>query len=412
MGHDVFISYSSKDKAVGDAVCQALEGEGVRCWIAPRDILPGADWGEAIVDAISASRLMVMVFSSSANQSHQIKREVERAVHHGIPIIPLRIEEEAPSKSLEYFISTPHWLDALTPPMEAHLVRLAQTAKALLGETVRPRDLPKGERPAVTPPPARQFGPEVRPTTPPPRQGRRRAMPGRVTVTAVTITILAVAAVAWGWWEYAHRAPAVPGGGHARLSARPDVQSLAPPLAVPLRVEVWRNDRWLNVIDATPLADGERVRVRADVPPGYAAKLFLFDAEGNLTGLAELAADHRQQTLEYPGPGQAVPLTGKPGTEVVLVCARRSDPLTLEELRGAWGEEGAWPPLPAKSVLQVTSKGVESLSTGRGFGPPEELSDAQSVVSRRLEMLQQALDDKVEALTAIAFPHVRPPGNR
>jgi hypothetical protein len=57
MAHDVFISYSSKDKVVADAVCAGLEGRGIACWIAPRDLVPGVDWGAAIVDAISGSKV-------------------------------------------------------------------------------------------------------------------------------------------------------------------------------------------------------------------------------------------------------------------------------------------------------------------------------------------------------------------
>ncbi|HUQ10756.1 MAG TPA: toll/interleukin-1 receptor domain-containing protein [Steroidobacteraceae bacterium] len=132
MAHDVFISYCTEDKPIADAVCATLEGQGTRCWIAPRDILPGTDWGEAIVDAINESKAMLLVFSSKANASQQIKREVERAVHRGIPLIPVRLDDALPSKSLEYFISTPHWLDALTPPLESHLQRVAQAVKALL----------------------------------------------------------------------------------------------------------------------------------------------------------------------------------------------------------------------------------------------------------------------------------------
>lgn len=132
MAHDVFISYCSEDKPIADAVCATLEGQGTRCWIAPRDILPGTDWGEAIVDAINESKAMLLVFSSKANASPQIKREVERAVHRGIPLIPVRLDDALPSKSLEYFISTPHWLDALTPPLESHLQRVSQAVKALL----------------------------------------------------------------------------------------------------------------------------------------------------------------------------------------------------------------------------------------------------------------------------------------
>ncbi|MDA8049107.1 MAG: toll/interleukin-1 receptor domain-containing protein [Rhodospirillales bacterium] len=132
MARDVFISYSSKDKPTADAACAKLEERGIRCWIAPRDILPGADWSSSIIDAINGARAMVLVFSANANASQQIKREVERVVHKGIPIIPLRIENVAPENSLEYFISTPHWLDAFSPPLEHHLAYLADVIRHIL----------------------------------------------------------------------------------------------------------------------------------------------------------------------------------------------------------------------------------------------------------------------------------------
>jgi hypothetical protein len=134
MTHDVFISYSSKDKPIADAICATMENNGVRCWIAPRDIRPGADWGESIIHAIAASRVFVLVLSHAANASPQIKREVERAVSHGLPIIPYRIEDVMPAESLEYFVSTTHWLDAFTPPMEQHARYLADTVKRILEE--------------------------------------------------------------------------------------------------------------------------------------------------------------------------------------------------------------------------------------------------------------------------------------
>src|SRR5882672_2256836 len=65
MQFDAFISYSTQDKATADAACAALEAAGIRCWIAPRDILPGADWGAAILDALDSCRAMVLIFSSS-----------------------------------------------------------------------------------------------------------------------------------------------------------------------------------------------------------------------------------------------------------------------------------------------------------------------------------------------------------
>jgi hypothetical protein len=132
MAHDVFLSYSSKDKAAADAVCNVLERNRIRVWMAPRDIVPGVGWAASIIGAINGARVMVLVFSSHANTSPQIEREVERAINKAIPVIPFRVENVAPSDALEYFISSPHWLDAFTPPFEQHLERLAEAVKRLL----------------------------------------------------------------------------------------------------------------------------------------------------------------------------------------------------------------------------------------------------------------------------------------
>lgn len=144
MAFDVFISYASKDKTVADAVCARLEASGIRCWIAPRDIVAGTSYGEAIIEAIHGAKVMVLVFSSSANASGHIPKEVERAVSNGVAVLPFRIEDVAPGKSLDYFIGSVHWLDAMTPPMEKHLDNLAATVQKLLpvkpGETAPPTD--------------------------------------------------------------------------------------------------------------------------------------------------------------------------------------------------------------------------------------------------------------------------------
>jgi hypothetical protein len=129
---DAFISYSTKDKAVADAACAALEGAGVRCWVAPRDVLPGAEWGGSIVKAIDHCHVMVLIFSSHANASKQVVREVQRAISRGVPLVPLRIENTVPTDTLAYFMDSVHWLDALSPPLENHLRRLTDAVRAFL----------------------------------------------------------------------------------------------------------------------------------------------------------------------------------------------------------------------------------------------------------------------------------------
>jgi hypothetical protein len=118
MPYDAFLSYSSQDKTIADAMCHYLEQRGLRCWIAPRDVRPGEDYAAEIIDAIMASRALVVVFSANANASKHVKSEVERAVSHGIVVIPFRTEEVQPSKTLELFLGAKHWLDAMSLPLE------------------------------------------------------------------------------------------------------------------------------------------------------------------------------------------------------------------------------------------------------------------------------------------------------
>ncbi len=132
MAHDVFISYSSKDKTVADAICASLEAENIRCWIAPRDVLPGTEWAAAIMGALDSCRVMVLVFSSSSNTSPQVNREVEHAFNKGLIVVPFRIEDVKPNDGLYYYISSVHWLDALTEPMNLHIDKLVVRVKSIV----------------------------------------------------------------------------------------------------------------------------------------------------------------------------------------------------------------------------------------------------------------------------------------
>jgi hypothetical protein len=99
---------------------------------------------------------MVLIFSAHANASPQIRNEIARAVGHGVPVLPVRIEDILPTKSLAYFMTAVHWLDALSPPLEQHLQRLADSIKALLQiDTPAPDaiiDAPRGIAPPAKAP--------------------------------------------------------------------------------------------------------------------------------------------------------------------------------------------------------------------------------------------------------------------
>ena len=148
MAHDVFISYSSKDKQAADAVCARLESEGIKCWIAPRDIPPSARYAQSIISGINGSRLMIFIFSSHSNDSEHVESEIDRAYNKRLPIIPLRIEDVALTGSLEYYLSTAQWFDALTPPLAAHLERLPGVVRQLLEINVDAAPAASAPRPA------------------------------------------------------------------------------------------------------------------------------------------------------------------------------------------------------------------------------------------------------------------------
>lgn len=139
MLHKVFVCHSAKDKHVADSACSALEAQRIRCWIAPRDILAGEEYGKDIVEAISSCQIVLLIFSAHANKSPHVRREIERAVSKGKIIVPFRIEDSLPSDALEFALSNTHWLDALTPPLESHLTELCNTISRLIQKHKEPK---------------------------------------------------------------------------------------------------------------------------------------------------------------------------------------------------------------------------------------------------------------------------------
>jgi len=131
--HEVLVSYSTKDKKWAEAACSVLESRGIRCWIAPRDIIPGTEWAEAIITGIDACKVMVLIFSASANASPHVRREVGRAISKGLTVVPCRVENVRPVGAMDYALGNTHWLDVFTPPVERQMKRLAETVQGLLG---------------------------------------------------------------------------------------------------------------------------------------------------------------------------------------------------------------------------------------------------------------------------------------
>ena len=130
--HDVFISYSSKNKNIADAIVADLEQNGIKCWYAPRDIYPGEDWAGAIKNAIGSTKIFVLVFTDESNRSHQVTNEVTLAVNSGKIIIPFRLSGSDMNDTLLYYLSSVHWLDAVSQPLNQNIETLRMQISALL----------------------------------------------------------------------------------------------------------------------------------------------------------------------------------------------------------------------------------------------------------------------------------------
>ena len=149
MPHDVFISYrdSVNDKAAAEKVCAHLEAEGFSCWIAPRDVLEGDDFGAAIVSAIQDCRVLVLIFSAAANASRQIARELKLADDAEKTVLPIRIEEVSPSGNFAFFLGAAQFLDAFGGIREEHLKKLASGLRKRLESAGEVRVNSRGDHP-------------------------------------------------------------------------------------------------------------------------------------------------------------------------------------------------------------------------------------------------------------------------
>lgn len=135
MKHDVFISYSSKNKTAADAICHLLEDNDIKCWMAPRDIPAGTEYGDLIDSAIKEAHVVVLVFSQSAAESQWVKGELNIAFEEQKVIIPYRIDPTPLSGQNRVILNQKHWIDAY-PDYQDKFSDLLNAVSLALGRSV------------------------------------------------------------------------------------------------------------------------------------------------------------------------------------------------------------------------------------------------------------------------------------
>jgi hypothetical protein len=107
----IFVSHSSPDLKYAIDLEEGLAARGAPCWIAPRDIPPGSDYGSEIVQAITTAKAFVLVYSESSGASRHCLREIELALKHAIPIYTVKIDNSPVTPGYEYRLATVQWVD-------------------------------------------------------------------------------------------------------------------------------------------------------------------------------------------------------------------------------------------------------------------------------------------------------------
>ncbi len=130
-GKSVFISHASKNFKLADEVRGFLERQGISCWIAPRDIPVGQQYGAAIIEAIRECTVTLLVLTEESNRSKPVANEIERAFSYQKTIIPIRLREVAPSTDLEFFVANAQWINAFASPLKERIDEVAKIVQAL-----------------------------------------------------------------------------------------------------------------------------------------------------------------------------------------------------------------------------------------------------------------------------------------
>src|SRR5262249_9810427 len=88
------------------AFARSLRAAGVSVWIDEGGIEASTLWGQAIVEAIEACKVLVLMLSQASVSSAHVLREVTLASEAGKPILPLYLEPSViPPPALRYHLA-------------------------------------------------------------------------------------------------------------------------------------------------------------------------------------------------------------------------------------------------------------------------------------------------------------------
>lgn len=105
-----FISHHSSQVDAARHLARVLDRHGIKGWMAPDDIEPGAPFDQVIIEQINKCDVILLLFCARSDQSKHVKREIMLAEQQHKLIYPIRLETLQP-QGLAYWLQDYQWID-------------------------------------------------------------------------------------------------------------------------------------------------------------------------------------------------------------------------------------------------------------------------------------------------------------
>lgn len=129
----IFVSYDKAEKKQAKTLVSKLESNGIKCWIAPRDV-QSLDSKEEIEQAIQESDIFLLLLSETSEQSIEVSKQLEKAQEVGLHVIPFKTSKLPKTLSMSYMLNSLEWVDAFEDGFDEAYDVLLEIISELSGE--------------------------------------------------------------------------------------------------------------------------------------------------------------------------------------------------------------------------------------------------------------------------------------
>ena len=167
---DVFISYSREDQDKVTALAEKLRASGVAVWMDVGGIDAATMWSEEIVNALDGAKVLLLMVTPSAVNSHNVAKEVILTSERKGHILPVHLEPTQIPAGLKYQLAGIQHIEYFQGDPEEN-VRVIVRSLERIGVAIK-----------QSAPPARPEAPSVQAVAPSPPDADHAIEPGALAV--------------------------------------------------------------------------------------------------------------------------------------------------------------------------------------------------------------------------------------